>query len=130
MYQENAGMADITTICYKHAIHLTTNSVIYHISKISHFPEERYLKACFRHAHKVYEGRCFQTANLLPGNIIATRVRSHIFNHGGIVTLWPRVIHCISPVTCLVDAVRDPYWASKDIVAFDPWLKLEEESKR
>jgi len=47
-------MADITTICYKHAIHLTTNSVIYHISKISHFPEERYLKA-YNSAHIIVE---------------------------------------------------------------------------
>lgn len=91
--------------------------------------EERYILGCLRHMRKIFEARCTGSLDLLPGNLVATHeAGSKIYNHGAIVIAWPKIIHCISPVTCVVDASRDPYWTWKMIVAFDPWAKIAGEA--
>jgi cell wall-associated NlpC family hydrolase len=87
---------------------------------------ERYLLAVARHASKIAEAVCSVTLAIEPGDIVLTRAaRSHIYNHGGIVIAWPRIVHCLPPAVVETDATKDPLWTMKQIVAFDPWVKEE-----
>jgi cell wall-associated NlpC family hydrolase len=86
-----------------------------------HTNEERYLLRVLRHAFKVAETVAVRTTSAKPGVIILTRAGgSRVFNHGGIVTSWPRVIHTGPGGVEEVDASRHPMWAGHVITIFDP----------
>lgn len=57
-----------------------------------------------------------------PGDIALVRCnrQSQIFNHGGIVVDWPRIIQCGDRVR-EVSVWQDPLWRGHEIVIFDPF---------
>jgi cell wall-associated NlpC family hydrolase len=87
-----------------------------------HTDEEPYLFAVMRHAHKVAETIASRAVEALPGCLVLTRAAgSRVYNHGGIVTVWPRVIHAGPQGVEEVNATMHPLWAHHLIVIFDPW---------
>lgn len=103
--------------------HLTQEEVVdYSGDWFAHTGEERYMKRLFRHGYKVILNIGHRTLRPLPGSIVLTKaVRSHVFNHAGIVTTWPKIIHAISPRVAEVSALYDPMWAAHEIATFDLW---------
>lgn len=94
-----------------------------------HQSHEKYMLRVLRHAHKTVQGRCLPTTEAKDGCIVLTRAcGSKLFNHGGIVTRWPHVVHCLQPACSEVNAARDPFWAFSEIEIYDPWLKHIEET--
>jgi cell wall-associated NlpC family hydrolase len=84
--------------------------------------EDKYMKRILRHAHKVAEGVSYPSLRAEPGNIALTRaVRSKVFNHGGIVTRWPKVVHAVDPITEEADASSHALWAFQEVVILDPF---------
>jgi len=90
---------------------------------------QRYALRAFRHAYKVAEGVCNRSLKPEPGNfLLAKSVGSRLFNHGGIVIAWPRVIHAVSPeveITCVMD---HRLWCWKEVAVLDPWAKAQSAS--
>jgi cell wall-associated NlpC family hydrolase len=85
--------------------------------------EEHYFSAVLRHIPKFLEGWAFPTTKALPGSLVLSKcVGSKVFNHGGIVTAWPRVIHAAELVT-EIDITHDPLWQGRPIAIFDPLSK-------
>jgi cell wall-associated NlpC family hydrolase len=88
--------------------------------------EEKYMFRILRHAAKVGEAIAYPTLAAEPGNIVLTRSwKSKVYNHGGIVTKWPMLIHAIDPKVEEVDATSDKLWQFRTVKIFDPWLKAE-----
>jgi cell wall-associated NlpC family hydrolase len=86
--------------------------------------EEKYLFRLMRHAHKVAEAVSYPTLNALPGNIVLTKaVNSRVYNHGGIVIKWPRVIHAVAPCVEECDASTHRLWEHQIVTVLDPWVK-------
>ena len=46
--------------------------------------------------------------------------RSKVYNHGAIVTAWPKVIHAIAPRVEEIDASTNPLWAYRAVAVFTP----------
>jgi cell wall-associated NlpC family hydrolase len=89
-----------------------------------HTTEEHYMYLMMRHAAKLMEGAACHTAKTEPGNIVLSRVRgSKVYNHGGIVTQWPRVLQSVDPTVNEVDITTDSLWCPQQIVIFDPFRK-------
>lgn len=85
-----------------------------------HTSDERYLLRAMRHGQKMLESVGYPTFQALPGDVILGRVvGSKVYNHGGIVTKWPKIIHAISPEVCEADASSDLLWSHRDMVWFD-----------
>ena len=88
----------------------------------AHTTEEKYLFRLLRHAGKVAESIAYASIQAEPGNIALTRVaKSKVFNHGGIILAWPRIVHAIGPAVREVDASRDPMWAYREIIILNPF---------
>jgi NlpC/P60 family putative phage cell wall peptidase len=86
-----------------------------------HTTEEKYLLRLLRHAFKVAETVAVRSTKAEPGVIVLTRAGgSRVFNHGGIVTAWPRVIHTGREGVEEIDASRHPMWTGHVITIFDP----------
>ena len=93
-----------------------------------HSENERYMLRLLRHAAKTMEAVAYRSTQILPGNIVLTRAaRSKVFNHGGIVTAWPKIVHAVSPAVEEIDASRDEMWTFQTIAVFDPFAKRAEE---
>jgi cell wall-associated NlpC family hydrolase len=93
-----------------------------------HTDQDSYMRRVLRHAYKTVQGRCLPTTEAKDGCIVLTRAcGSKVFNHGGVVTYWPHMVHCLQPACNEVNAARDPFWASSEIAIYDPWLKYVEE---
>ena len=81
---------------------------------------EKYFRKVIRFARKISEGRCYPTTQAPIGSIVLTKVASsHVWNHGGIVVKWPRIVHAVSPRVVEVDAARDWFWTGQEISVFD-----------
>ena len=86
-----------------------------------HTSSERYLMGLLRHAAKTVEAVAHSSAAALPGDIVLTRLaRSKVYNHGAIVTAWPKVIHAIAPQVEEIDASTHPLWAYRTVAVFTP----------
>lgn len=86
-----------------------------------HTQEETYFLRALRHAHKIVEGICSRRTAGEPGSIALAKVcGSHVYNHGGIVTKWPMVVHAAWDGVHEVNALLDPMWAYKQVVILDP----------
>jgi hypothetical protein len=84
--------------------------------------DDVYKRRLMRHARQILETTCRLSTEALPGCVLLQRAaRSRVFNHGGVATAWPMVIHCLREGVVEVDAVRDPMWACKEIAIFDPF---------
>lgn len=89
-----------------------------------HTDSEKYLFRLIRHAAKTMEGVAYPSTRVEPGNIVLSKVvGSRVYNHGGIVTNWPRVIQAVDPAVNEVDVTTDPLWCAQKIAIFDPWRK-------
>lgn len=87
-----------------------------------HTSAEKYLRHLLRFAHKTAEAVSFPTLEAKPGNIVLTRaVRSRVFNHGGIVVKWPRIVHAVDPAVQECDATSHCLWSHQAVVVFDPF---------
>ena len=93
-----------------------------------HSADEKYVALVIRHARHVLTAISYRTLEALPGSIAVTR-HDHAakrWNHGGIVTEWPRVIHAVGGHGVReVDATNDDMWNFREICIFDAWAKLE-----
>jgi NlpC/P60 family putative phage cell wall peptidase len=86
-----------------------------------HTSNERYLMGLLRHAAKTVEAVAHGSAGALPGDIVLTRLaRSKVYNHGAIVTAWPKVIHAIQPQVEEINAATHPLWTYRAIAVFTP----------
>jgi cell wall-associated NlpC family hydrolase len=89
-----------------------------------HTDEEKYMKLVIKHAHKVAESVCYPCVKALPGNLVLTRaVGSRLYNHGGIVLKWPRILHALDPCVEEASAATHRLWDHQIIAVFDPWAK-------
>lgn len=84
-----------------------------------HTKEERYLLRALRHTKSIMEAVAYRSTRIEPGNYVLTKVGSKIYNHGGIVTAWPKIIHAVHPAVEEIDASRHPMWSMHEIVVFD-----------
>ena len=91
-----------------------------------HTTEEKYVKLVLRHAHQVLKNISYRTLDAQPGNIAVTHhsADGKLWNHGGIVTKWPMVIHSVDPYVEEVDATQHCMWCYREVTIFDPWEKL------
>lgn len=97
---------------------------IYHHDWFCHANSERYLLHLIRHAPKVLETICRGGVDALPGNLALFRsVGSKRFNHGGIVTRWPFMVHAVSDGVREQDATSHFLTSHMEMVIFDPWSK-------
>lgn len=86
-----------------------------------HTTEERYLLRVLRHAHLVAETIAYRSSIACPGDIVLARAaKSRLYNHGGIVTAWPLLVHAAHPTVAEIDASTDRLWAYQQIAIFDP----------
>lgn len=84
--------------------------------------EDRYKFGLIRQARKVIEGHCRGTVDALPGSLIIFKVAgSRVFNHGGIIVRWPRIIHAVDPVVTENDATAHYMTAQTEMLVFDLW---------
>jgi cell wall-associated NlpC family hydrolase len=92
-----------------------------------HTDDPRYLRAMLRNARKVAEEISYRTLHALPGDLALTRSsNSRLYNHGGIVVKWPKVIHAIHPAVCECDATAHELWCFRTVAVFDPFQKGDE----
>lgn len=86
--------------------------------------DERYMLRLIRHAPKVLEGMCRGTVAAEPGSLILFKVaRSRLYNHGGIITRWPMMVHAADP--CVKEQNCVTHWMTgfSQFAIFDPWQK-------
>ena len=87
-----------------------------------HATEERYMFALMRHAAKTVETVAAGVPDAKPGDLVLFRVaKSRVFNHGAIVTSWPRMIHAVHPRVAEASAVQHPMTSHMQMAIFDPW---------
>lgn len=92
-----------------------------------HTSVERYLLRAMRHGRKMLETVGFPTFNAQPGDVVLARVMgSRVYNHGGIVTLWPKIIHAVYPEVCEGSAASDFLWSYRDMAWFDIASRVDE----
>lgn len=63
------------------------------------------------------------TTTAAPGDIVLVKVGSKRWNHSGIVTEWPRIVHAVKPRVEEIDASRHPMWSYHEIAIFTPGAK-------
>lgn len=85
-----------------------------------HWKDEVYFKRIMRDTVKVLEGVVYRTTEILPGSLVLTRTAtSSHFNHGGIVTAWPLIMHQPGPTAREADATSHHLWAYHPLAVFD-----------
>jgi cell wall-associated NlpC family hydrolase len=92
----------------------------------AHISDEQYLRRLMRYATKVFEGVGYGNTDVKPGNILAVRAagtQSRVFNHGAIVTNWPKAIHSVDEGVEECDVTSHHMWSFQPIRVFDPWEK-------
>lgn len=85
--------------------------------------DQGYARVVERYWRRILTGQCFRDGReeYRPGNIVLVRTYgSRVFNHAGIITKWPKVIHADPTCgVCETDVSTDLYWALKEIAVFD-----------
>jgi len=90
--------------------------------------QEKYLLMVQRYLRRLVGGRVSRNFPALPGTLACVRVvGSRVFNHSGIVTQWPRVVHATWEGVREVNASVDPMWACMEIEIYDPWGYVQQE---
>jgi hypothetical protein len=93
---------------------------VYSIDCWAHWDDEKYLKRVMLHTAQVLEGVAYRSAPILPGSLVLTRAAGcKFYNHGGIVTEWPRLVHAVNPCVEEADATAHHLWAYRQVAAFD-----------
>lgn len=84
----------------------------------------RYLVALRRHVTEKMESVASRNCKASPGDVVLVKAAgSKVWNHGGIITEWPMVVHAIAPMVEEIDAARHPMWAYQEIAIFTPGVK-------
>ena len=79
-----------------------------------------------RHSRKTVEGLCRPGVKASPGCLALFRVvQSRVFNHGGIITAWPTIIHAADGRVRESDATKYRMTGFHEMAIFDPWVKNE-----
>lgn len=87
-----------------------------------HASDDVYARRLLRHSHQIAETVARRSTDALPGCVILQRAaKSRVYNHGAVVTEWPRIIHCLREGVVEVDATSDPMWSCKAMGIFDPF---------
>jgi cell wall-associated NlpC family hydrolase len=94
--------------------------------------DERYKFAMMKYAHSIVEGVAYRLGVLKPskdiafaitpqpGDVVLSRAAgSRVYNHAGIVTQWPRLVHAVTPCVEECDATTHALWALKEVAVFD-----------
>lgn len=56
------------------------------------------------------------------GNVLLMQTHnSRHRNHGGIVTVWPKLIHCMYEGVEEINLLFDPMWSHEEVTVYDPW---------
>jgi cell wall-associated NlpC family hydrolase len=91
-----------------------------------HISREEYLFRLMRYATKTFEGVAYGNTNVKSGNVLAVRAagtESRIYNHGAIVTSFPKAIHAVDGGVEEFDVTSHHMWAFQPLKVFDPWEK-------
>lgn len=87
-----------------------------------HAKDERYMLRLIRYAPKTLDAICRGTVDALPGSLALFRcVRSRLFNHGGIITKWPMMLHATPDGVKESDATQHYLTSHMEMSIFDPW---------
>jgi cell wall-associated NlpC family hydrolase len=93
-----------------------------------HTTNERYLKNLMRYGRIVAEAKCRPGVRAQPGDLALFRTaRSHLFNHGAIVTTWPNGIHAVDGMVRESDLSAHRLTGWKETAIFDPFVTLNRE---
>lgn len=85
---------------------------------------ERYMLRLIRHAPRTLSGICRGTVSAEAGSLILFKVaKSRLFNHGGIITRWPFMVHAADPCVKEQNAVTHWLTGFTEFAIFDPWGK-------
>jgi cell wall-associated NlpC family hydrolase len=85
-----------------------------------------YLRNLMRFGKLVAETICRGGAQAQPGDLVLFRVvNGRVFNHGAIVTAWPRGIHAEAEGVREVDLTGHPLTSFQPMDIFDPFVKPE-----
>ena len=79
-----------------------------------------------KYAPKVMSGICrngqAMKDAILPGSLVLFKVAgSRLYNHGAIVTSWPKGIHAVHPKVMESDLAIHAMTGHTQIAVFDPW---------
>jgi cell wall-associated NlpC family hydrolase len=84
--------------------------------------EEHYRDELAKYATCTWEGRCIGTPPAKPGDIAIYRVvGSRLYNHGSIITLWPKAIHAFEKGVFETRPAIHPLTTHKDMAIFSPF---------
>jgi cell wall-associated NlpC family hydrolase len=89
-----------------------------------HTADERYFDELSKYAKCIWEGRCVGTPPAQPGDLAIFRVAgSKVYNHGCIVTGWPRALHCFNRDSGVIESrpALHSLISHHDMAIFDPW---------
>jgi cell wall-associated NlpC family hydrolase len=87
-----------------------------------HATEERYRLTLEKHAALAWEGICMGTPPARPGDVAIYRVvGSKVYNHGSIITGWPKALHAFHERVAEVRPALHPLTAHREMAIFDPW---------
>lgn len=102
-----------------------SDAVLYSHDWFCNTTRERYMQGLIRYAACTLETVARGTvAAALPGDIVLFKaVRSRLYNHGGIVVSWPRIIHAVHPCVTESDATAHYLTGFTTMSVFDPWEK-------
>ena len=89
-----------------------------------HISREEYIFRLMRYATKTFEGVGYAKTAVKAGNVLVVRAagtQSKVFNHGAIVTSWPKALHAVNEGVQEFDVTSHPMWSFQPIAVFDPW---------
>lgn len=87
-----------------------------------HSSSEKYLLNLMRHAPKTIEAIARGTVDAKPGSIVLFKVaNSRLYNHGGIITKWPMMVHACDPCVKESNLTSHPMTGFRQMAIFDPW---------
>lgn len=90
-----------------------------------HAGSERYMIGLLRNAGRMTEAVAYRSTDAQPGDLVLTKAAgSKLYNHGGIVTKWPMIIHAIHPKVEEADASKHHMWAYRELAIFSPKMAL------
>lgn len=90
---------------------------------------EAYLRRVMRYAPLVVETICRRVTDAKPGALVLSRcARSRFYNHAGIVTNWPHLVHAANPDVAECCAASHRLWTHREIAILDPFYSGEQPS--
>jgi cell wall-associated NlpC family hydrolase len=97
--------------------------LVYSQDWFMHAKREEYMLRLMRNTVLLAEAVAHRRVDAAqPGDIVLVRtIKSRVFSHGGIVTVWPRVIHAMAPAVEEIDAATHPLWSAQRIRIYHPW---------